>query len=78
MFFALISLVFVEAICTIGFDFHAYLTIKEENGITIKVKHLAFAQGIMNLLVGIFIGYLLCFHIWLHFVGKSTYQYIVE
>ena len=39
---------------------------------------MAIAQGILNLIVGLFVGYLIAFHVWLYKVGKSTYQYIVE
>lgn len=32
----------------------------------------------LNLLIIAFVGYLLCYHIWLWRMGKSTYQHIVE
>lgn len=73
MFFTLIVIVLVEAICSIVFDILAHQFLDHE-----LTQHMAIAQGILNLIVGIFVGYLIAFHIWLYTKNKSTYQYIVE
>jgi len=35
-------------------------------------------SGVINVAIVAFIGYLICYHIWLWKRGKSTYQHIVE
>ena len=69
LFFKLIVIVLFDTLFSVGIDVYFYI---------LNENIEALVQGILNSIVAIAVGYLIIYHIWLYFSGKTTYQHIVE